>query len=206
MPPAPFQGLIQGNDQALLLGTKGVHQQAEKDVADLSKRPRCPVEHLVGAALVRIALVPRVPQRRRHGSTATAEERPHQEDHDSLPGAFLETTAKGKQPCHENRGQGHATPPEVIFSLKCSWCPVFCIQLALCTKPRDCVSRKLTGGLQRGPLAEEIELARSQKRTPATRLILLEQAITSSPFRERLWRIPCFSLPSWRAGYTVRTL
>lgn len=58
---APFQGLIQGNDQALLLGAKGAHQQAEEDVTDLRERPRCPVEHLVVAALVRIVLVPRVP-------------------------------------------------------------------------------------------------------------------------------------------------
>lgn len=91
--------------------------------------------------------MPHVPQRRRYSPTATGEERPHHENQDPLPGSFLKTATKGGQPRHEHEGHGHAAPPEAIFSLKCSWCPTFCTQPALRTKPRDFVSRKLLGGL-----------------------------------------------------------
>jgi hypothetical protein len=109
--PPTFQGLIQGNDEALLLGAKGAHQQAEEDMTDLSERPGGSIKDLVVATLVWIVLLTHVPQRSSHSSTATGEKGPHQEDHDARPGAFLEAAAKGGEPRHEHGRQGHRTPP-----------------------------------------------------------------------------------------------
>jgi hypothetical protein len=45
--PAAFQSLIQGNDEALLLGAKGAQEQAEEDVAGLSERPGGSIEDVM---------------------------------------------------------------------------------------------------------------------------------------------------------------
>jgi hypothetical protein len=95
---------------------KAREEQVEEDMTGLSERPGGAIEDLMVTPEVRVILVPHLPQRSGHGSAATGEERPNQEDQDSLPGPFLKTTTKGDQPRHEHRGQGHRTPPEVIFS------------------------------------------------------------------------------------------
>src|SRR5579871_604190 len=89
-----------------------------------------------------VILVPHLPQRSGHGSAAMGEERPDQKDQNSLPGSFLETATKGGKPGHEHGGQGHPSPPEASFSLKCSWCPCFLYRGAFCTKPRDLAALK----------------------------------------------------------------
>ena len=104
--PAPFQGLINAEDQWAVAPVQVLEQQQQQDARHLAGRPHRSVEHLMVAGIVVVAAATHDAQGRRHGTLARGQDRAQQQQLGFPPSRIAKQRFEGSENGYNGIGQG----------------------------------------------------------------------------------------------------